>query len=103
MRHIGSVIMRRRKELKMTQTDLAEKLGVSHTFISKIESGFTPLNQERLEGIEAALGIDISKYLNIENELLNKWKGVINLLEEHEFQPDDVKKLICVITHVKTS
>ncbi|RFU61142.1 helix-turn-helix domain-containing protein [Peribacillus glennii] len=101
MRIIGNVIMRRRKELKMTQNQLAEKLGVSSTFICKIETGSTPLSQKHLEGIEDALGMDFSNYFSAENQLLNKWKAVINMFEDHQLQPEDVKALIQFITHIK--
>ncbi|PLT35797.1 helix-turn-helix domain-containing protein [Bacillus sp. V5-8f] len=101
MRIIGDVIKRRRKELNMTQNQLSEKLGVSSTFICKIETGFTPPSEKHLKAIEEALEMDFSNYFTTENQLLNKWKTVINLFEEQQLQPEDVKMLIHFITNIK--
>ncbi|TXG78924.1 XRE family transcriptional regulator [Candidatus Dojkabacteria bacterium] len=42
MKNTGDVIRKRREELKLTQTQLAEALGCSQPNIRKIEQGSTP-------------------------------------------------------------
>jgi transcriptional regulator with XRE-family HTH domain len=101
MRKIGNVIMRRRKELNWTQADLGQKLGVSKSYISQIESGFRTINNEKLELLSLILGICFSEYTNMENELLNKWKNVINKFEDHAITPEEVEMLIGFISHLK--
>jgi transcriptional regulator with XRE-family HTH domain len=102
MKNIGNVIMRRRKELHLTQSDLGEKLGVSKSYICQIESGFRPVNIEKAQAIGTVLGIDIYDYVQAENALLNKWKDVIKTFEDHDITPDEIRNLIGFINHLKT-
>ncbi|RFU69440.1 XRE family transcriptional regulator [Peribacillus saganii] len=102
MRNIGKVIMRRRKELHLTQEDLGKKLGVSKSYICQLESGFRQLSIDKLESVGKVLDIDIFEYVQLENDLLNKWKDVINTFEAHDITPEEVKTLIGIMTHLKT-
>lgn len=53
---VGQNILKRRKELKMTQEDLAKKLGYkSISAIAKIENGMNGLNQSKLARIAEIL------------------------------------------------
>lgn len=57
LKTIHKNIKSRRKELKMTQSDLAEKLGYADkSMIAKIEAGLVDLPQSRIEAFAAALG-----------------------------------------------
>jgi DNA-binding XRE family transcriptional regulator len=55
-------IRARRRAQKMTQVELARKLGVKQQFISKIESGTQNLSLRTLERIEKALGASRQEY-----------------------------------------
>ncbi|UOE58013.1 helix-turn-helix domain-containing protein [Cytobacillus oceanisediminis] len=48
MENIGRFIKNRREELGMTQTDLAEHLGITKGFMSKLENGQKPISLIRL-------------------------------------------------------
>lgn len=53
---VGKNILKRRKELKMTQEDLAKKLGYkSISAIAKIENGMNGLNQSKLARVAEIL------------------------------------------------
>lgn len=57
---IGENIKRRRTELKMSQRDLASKLGYSdHTTVARIEAGKVDLSQARLKQFSTALGVSV--------------------------------------------
>jgi transcriptional regulator with XRE-family HTH domain len=52
-----------RKELKMTQQDLAEKSNITQCYISKIEAGEFEPSIARLKRIAMALGTDITELI----------------------------------------
>jgi transcriptional regulator with XRE-family HTH domain len=52
---IGHRIIVRRAILRMTQADLARRLGLARSYISMLENGERPLNDELLLRIAAAL------------------------------------------------
>jgi transcriptional regulator with XRE-family HTH domain len=53
---IGHAIVVRRTILKITQIELARRIGVARSYISLLETGERPLNDELLQKISAALG-----------------------------------------------
>lgn len=62
-------IKKYRKEANITQAELAEKVGVSHEFIRRIESkkGKKTFSVDTIYKISLALNIDISKLFEEEN------------------------------------
>ena len=52
---IGHRMVVRRAILRMTQADLARRLGLARSYISMLETGERPLNDELLERIAEAL------------------------------------------------
>lgn len=57
LKEMGQRIMVRRKALRMTQEELAEKLGVSTQMISNLELGKKAIRPENLAKICDALGL----------------------------------------------
>lgn len=57
--YYGEVIRERRKELGITQKDLAEKIGRERTYINRIEKGETDLQLSSFLRLTNALGIRI--------------------------------------------
>jgi DNA-binding XRE family transcriptional regulator len=53
----------RRRAQKMTQAELARKMGVKQQFVAKIESGTQNLSTRTLEKIEKALSVSPYKYV----------------------------------------
>lgn len=77
---IGSRISQKRKELKITQKQLSELIGISNTHICSIESGEKTPSLETLLKICNVLGITIDYLLhgiihtNIDDEIKEKTK-----------------------------
>ena len=69
---------------KMTQQDLAEELGVSIAFLSRVERGNSQINLKRISQICAILGIS-------EGELLNGTSSTSSSYLDSEFS-DILKK-----------
>lgn len=61
---IGERIKVARKSKRMTQEQLAEKMGVSIAFLSRIERGSSHVNLKRLSQICSILGITEGDILN---------------------------------------
>ena len=56
---IGSAIQKKRIELGWTQTDLADRCGLSYSTISKIESGRWSASVDLLSSLGPALGLSL--------------------------------------------
>ena len=57
---IGTVIRQKRKELKLTQEELAKKAKLSRTTLSKVENGyFGNISVATLDNILSTLGLSI--------------------------------------------
>jgi len=52
---IARIVIRRRMELNLTQVQLAERMGTSHSAISRIESGHHRVSQDSLRRLGKAL------------------------------------------------
>lgn len=63
---IGKYIRRMREEKKLTQEQLAEKIGVKPASLSLYESGDRSPDLNRLEDIAKALGVTLTDILSIE-------------------------------------
>ena len=61
---IGAFIARRRKELDMTQKELAEKLGITDRAVSKWENGRSMPDLSLLQPLSHVLKIDVNDLLN---------------------------------------
>ena len=60
---VGSRIRLLRKGAQMSQTDLAEQVGVTFQQVQKYEKGITRVSAGRLTKIAAALGVPVSELL----------------------------------------
>ena len=66
---IGKFISELRKERKLTQEQLAEKLGVSQKSVSRWETGKNMPDMSLLQGLSLELGITVSELLDGERSL----------------------------------
>ena len=66
MSDIGHAIVVRRAMLRMNQAKLARAIGVNQSYISLLETGERPINDDLLQKISAALGC--------KPEELTKWQ-----------------------------
>ena len=58
--YYGEILRDKRKELKLTQESLAEKVGLKRSYIAKIEKGETDLQISSLVRLANALGLKLS-------------------------------------------
>lgn len=58
--YYGEILKERRKELKLTQKKLAEKIGKERSYIAYIEQGKTDMQLSTFLSISNALGLKIS-------------------------------------------
>ncbi len=77
---IGKYIQLKRKEKKITQEQLAEKLGVSNKTISKWECGRALPDYSLVESLCSVLEISTSELFNGENNVLDD-RAMIEMLE----------------------
>ena len=79
---IGSFISKKRKEKKLTQEGLAEKLDVSKNAVSKWERGICLMDMSLLKPLSEILGVSINEILNgeeiKEKDLKEKTEEVLN-------------------------
>lgn len=81
---IGQIILNRRKELNMTQKQLAEKLNVTDRTISRWECGVSLPDVEMLKTVAKVLEVDITYFYEDVKE------KEINYTEEYDY--DKIKK-----------
>ncbi len=79
--HIGNYITKKRKTIKLTQEQLAEKLGISSKTISKWENGKTLPDYSLVEELCKILKITSSELFNGEDNKKNSDKQIIEMLE----------------------
>ncbi|HCZ11956.1 MAG TPA: XRE family transcriptional regulator [Nitrospiraceae bacterium] len=65
-REIGERIKKRRKELKISQEDLAETLGVTYQQVQRYENGMNRLNVENIQVIADALDVYVAYFYEAE-------------------------------------
>ena len=63
-KEIWKRIRQKRKEKKLTQEALAEKLDITVGYVSQMERGVTKISLERLAEIGAVLDTELSSFLN---------------------------------------
>lgn len=73
---IGEKIKARRLELKLTTTELGERIGVQSSAISKYEKGRIDLKSKQIEAIAKALDVPAAYLLPIEED--NEEQELIN-------------------------
>lgn len=64
---IGKQLRRFRMDVGVTQTELAQKLGVSYQQVQKYETGGNRISSGTLKTISTTLGIDINAFFPAEN------------------------------------
>ncbi len=60
MKRLGEFVKERRKEIKMTQAEFAERTGVALTVIRKIEQGKTNLNMDKVNLVLRMFGHELA-------------------------------------------
>lgn len=79
MKNIGLKIKERRKELGISQTELAEKLGIKKSTLSQYESGDINIPIQKLIILSTILEVTPNYFLGFENEM-----EVVGMSEKYE-------------------
>ena len=102
------MIKNRRKELKLSQAELGERVGYTQQAIQKIENGERGVDKSKLNIFSEVLGISIQKLLGLNNTQTTSTIDESSALIEHivtkvckwiaeedlEYTPEDEAKLI---------
>ena len=70
LRILGEVLVRARERAKLKQSDLAARLGLPASYLSKIESGTRRLDVIELIRIAEAMGVDAAEIVREVRETL---------------------------------
>lgn len=83
--NIGEKIKLRRKELRWSQRDLAERMGYNHSTITRIETGKIDIPQSRI--------VQFADVLNTDIAYLMDWGEEEKPIQEDELS-ENIKKLV---------
>lgn len=78
---LGAVIAERRKQLGMTQLELAEKLGVTDKAVSKWERNLSCPDINSIPNLAEILGVSVEELMQIEKEAQTPAGRVSEVLE----------------------
>ncbi|MBD3366270.1 helix-turn-helix domain-containing protein [candidate division WWE3 bacterium] len=95
--YIGRYMRNRRKELEMTQEDLASEVGLTTSTISLYESGDRTPPLKTLEKIAHALQIDISEFFTVKEAM----SSLEDLLKAQHLTLGNVEKVKDYIEYLK--
>ncbi len=105
MKDLGERIREIRKRKGMRQDDLADKLEVSNTYISKLENGKKQITIKQLEKVAEALGVELTELLKEEERIQIKddeWVYLFGELKDQGLSPDEVRFLVEIAKkHIK--
>lgn len=98
---IGEKIRERRKELKWSQRELAERMGYNHSTVTRIETGKIDIPQSRIVQFAEVLHTDVAYLMGWEEEQKEKptaeselSENVKQLVEFAKSVPDDKVELV---------
>lgn len=99
---IGKYIVGKRKELGMTQRQLAEKLGMSDKSVSKWERGVCLPDVSVYSDLCSILGISINEFLagediSHENVIQKSEENIIGVATDSKHKQKRLKSIICVL------
>lgn len=100
---IGDALRKARKDANMTQNDLAKKIGVQRSVISKYESGAIDPTFSQIQSIANALNIDLMLLLGCDTpqsstdaviDIISQYQAILDVILEDKHVPNDIKQLI---------
>lgn len=97
--NIGEKIKQRRKELRWSQRDLAEKMGYNHSTVTRIETGKIDIPQSRILQFAEVLGVSVAYLMNwseaIETDPVGSAERFFEMMIDEDLNDffEDFKKL----------
>lgn len=102
-KQIGEKLKKIREQKNLTMRDVAEKIGIDHSYVSKIEKGKIP-SLDKLKKLCALYGINVSSLfgdeINTPDELGQlgvKWITFAKEMEERDLTPEEIKQIITAL------
>lgn len=93
--NIGSKIKALRLAKKMTQEQLAEKLGVTYQQVQKYESGQSQLTTSRLEDLATVLETNITQFFNRSEDSMVFTKEEMSVVEAlRSIKDEEIKETL---------
>ncbi|MCA1027053.1 helix-turn-helix domain-containing protein [Cytobacillus kochii] len=95
-KQIGSQLRRLRESKQLTLREAGDKIGISHTYVSKVEKGQIP-SLQTLHRICEFYDIKLSSLFSSETEdhmLANKWTSFNDELSKRNVTPEEVIQLL---------
>jgi transcriptional regulator with XRE-family HTH domain len=89
---VGRRIQEIRKIRGMSQDDLGDKLGVTRSFISKLENGKKKISLEHVENIAKILHIEPTDLLVDKTELIKNYDDLVILREK--FTKEEIENMV---------
>lgn len=94
-REIGGKVKKKRRELGISQEELAERLGVTYQQVQRYENGMNKLNVENIQVVADALNVPVSYFFgNGRKEMVSE--------ELTPYLPVDESKLLAYFKRIKT-
>lgn len=91
----GEIIKQLRKEKRMTQEELAERIGVQKSAVAKWETGRTQnLKRETLDALAILFGVQPSYLLDGKGERLMLDADEIELIKNYRNAPESIRNAI---------
>jgi transcriptional regulator with XRE-family HTH domain len=97
-REIGDKVKKKRREIGISQEELAEKLGVTYQQVQRYENGMNKLNVENIQVIADSLDVPVSYFFGNKR----KEKNVVSE-EVMSYLPVDESKLLGYFRRARTS
>ena len=96
MKEVGKKIRETRKQKNMTLEELADKLGKTKSYLSKLERSVKPISLENLQLIANALNVEVEELISDKQKVENPftedqdWFFVIQELKKRGISPGDL-------------
>ncbi|WP_108669514.1 helix-turn-helix domain-containing protein [Peribacillus acanthi] len=107
-KEIGERLKSLRKERKLTQQEVADRINVNHSYISKIEKGLIPslvALKKLCDLYETSMPQLFGEEVEVPDELKElgvEWVSFAEEMKGQNLSPDDIKKYIEVVKTLKS-
>jgi transcriptional regulator with XRE-family HTH domain len=99
MFNLGKRVKQIREEKGMTQGDVATKLNITRSYISRVEKGERAPSVPRLEKLATALDVSVEE-LFYNEPFDDKWNKVIEAFEGKNIEPEEILGLLEVVENL---
>jgi len=91
---IGPALRELRRREGLTLTELAERCGLKHTLLSRIEQGQRDVTLQTLMRLSAALGVDVTYFTSFHEESWRTEQELSQMLRDLELDEESVQHML---------